>query len=99
MTRIGDTLLVRGARDRQGKSIPATTWVVVALDRIEGSAMWAALALGSGPGRTVWIAGRLDAVGRPGHPPPPMRGEDSMVWETEKSAWEDHGERTLGESY
>lgn len=97
MTTIGDTLRVHGTRDRQGTTIPAVTWTVVALDRIEGSAMYAALARGSWLGRTVWVAGRLDAVGRPGHQPPPMLGNESMVWGTEQVARENHAERILGE--
>ena len=97
MTTVGDTMRVHGARDRQGTTIPAVTWTVVALERIEGSAMYAALARGSWYGRTVWVAGRLDAVGRPGHPPPPMLGDESMMWETEQVAWEDHEERVAGE--
>jgi hypothetical protein len=97
MTAVGDTLRVRGARDRMGAAIPAVTWTVVALDRIEGSGMYAALARGEWHGRTVWIAGRLDAVGRPGHPPEPMRGDESMVWETERVAWENHAERVAGD--
>lgn len=97
MTRIGDTLRVRGARDRMGAAIPATTWTVVALDRIEGSSMYAALARGAWYGRTVWIAGRVDAVGRPGHPPEPMRGGDAVVWETEQVARENHLERVAGD--
>lgn len=99
MIRIGDPLRVCGARDRQGTSIPAATWTVVALERIDGSAMYAALARGDLAGRTVWVAGRLDAVGRPGHPPPPMLGGESMVWETEQAAWEDHGDRVVGETH
>ena len=98
MTRIGDTMRVRGTRDRLGLTIPAVTWTVVALDRIEGSAMYAALARGSWYGRTVWVAGRLDAVGRPGHQPPPMDGGDAVVWETEQVARENHEERIVGEA-
>lgn len=99
MTRIGDTLRVRGSCDRIGLTIPAVTWTVVALDRIEGSGMYAALAHGQGYGRTVWIAGRLDAVGRPGHQPSPMDSEDSVVWETEQYARENHEERIVGEAH
>ena len=98
MTRIGDTMRVRGTRDRLGLTIPAVTWTVVALDRIEGSAMYAALARGHWYNRTVWLAGRLDAVGRPGHQPPPMDGGDAVVWETEQVAWENHEERIVGEA-
>lgn len=97
MTAVGDTLRVRGARDRMGAAIPAATWTVVALDRIEGSGMYAALARGDRFGHTVWLAGRLDAVGRPGHPPEPMRGDDSVVWETEQVARESHAERITGD--
>lgn len=97
VTRIGDTMRVRGARDRLGSTIPAATWTVVAIDRIEGSGMYAALARGSRYGRTVWVAGRLDAVGRPGHPPEPMRGDDAVVWETEHAARENHAERVAGD--
>jgi hypothetical protein len=98
MIRTGDTLRVRGTRDRLGLTLPATTWTVVALDRIEGSGMYAALAQGQGYGRTVWLAGRIDAVGRPGHQPSAMDGEDSVVWETEQYARENHGERIVGEA-
>ena len=98
MITLGDPLRVHGARDRLGTAIPAFPWTVVALDRIEGSAMYAALARGSWLGRTVWIAGRLDAVGRPGHQPPPMLGNESMVWETEEFARENHAERVVGEA-
>jgi len=86
MLKIGDTLRVRGTRDRLGLTIPAATWTLIALDRIEGSGMYAALARGNWYGRTVWIAGRIDAVGRPGHQPSDMDGEDSVVWETEQNA-------------
>lgn len=98
MTSIGDTLRVHGARDRLGLTIPAVTWTVVALDRIEGSGMYAALARGAWYNRTVWLAGRLDAVGRPGHQPSPMDGGDAVVWETEQVAWENHEERIVGEA-
>lgn len=97
MTSIGDTLRVHGARDRLGSTIPPATWTVVALDRIEGSNMYAAIARGVWHGRTVWIAGRLDAVGRPGHPPEPMRGDDAVVWKTEQVARENHLERVAGD--
>jgi hypothetical protein len=60
--------------------------------------MYAALARGAWYGRTVWIAGRLDAVGRPGHTPSPMDGEDSILWETEQVARENHAERIVGEA-
>jgi hypothetical protein len=99
MIRIGDTLRIRGSRDRTGQTIPAATWTVVALDRIEGSAMYSAVARGlAASGRTLWMSGRVDAVGRPGHPPSPMHGDDSIGWETEHYARENHAERVAGEA-
>jgi hypothetical protein len=98
MLKIGDILRVRGPVDRQGSPIPAATWVVVALDRIDGSSMYACIARGYRPGADpVWIAGQVDAVGRPGYPPPPMRGDEAMMWRLEEVAREDHVERVAGE--
>jgi len=97
MLNVGDNLRVRGDKDRQGFRIPTRTWTVIALDRIEGSGMYAVVARGDGYGPTVWIAGRVDAVGRPGHPPSPMRGDDALAWATEGVARENHAERTTGD--
>lgn len=97
MLNVGDNLRVRGDKDRQGFRIPTRTWTVIALDRIEGSGMYAVVARGDGYGPAVWIAGRVDAVGRPGHPPSPMRGDDALAWATEAVARENHAERTTGD--
>jgi hypothetical protein len=98
MLKIGDILEVKGTGDRCGSRIPATAvWTVVALDKIEGSNMYAVLARSDRPGVTGWLAGQVDAVGRPGYPPPPMRGDEAMLWRLEDIAREDHAERVAGE--
>lgn len=100
MIKIGDIISVQGGRDRYGCVIPpAATWVVVALDPIEGSGLYAVLARGDRPGAGVagWIAGPVDAVGRPGYPPPRLRADDSILWRLEEIAQEDHAERAAGE--
>ena len=100
MVKIGDTLKVKGGEDRLGYAIPSADWEVVALDRIEGQRMHAAVARGlTAGGRTLWVAGRVDAVGRPGHPPSPMQGYDALVWETELGALENHAERKTNDSW
>lgn len=97
MIQLGDTLRVRGRTDRFGDAVPATTWTIVALDRIAGSGMYAALAIGDWFGRTVWLAGRVDAVGRPGHQPEAVRADEAAVWGTEAVAREDHADRIAGD--
>lgn len=95
--QIGDTLRVIGSRDRFGDRVPATTWTVVALDRIEESAMHAVLATADDFGRTVWLAGPIDAMGRPGHPPEAVRAREAAVWPNETIAREDHADRIAGD--
>jgi len=95
--QLGDTLRVVGSRDRFGAAVPATTWMVVALDRIEGEGMYAVLALGDRFGRTVWLAGRVDAIGRIGHQPAAARAGEAAVWDTEAIAREDHADRIAGD--
>ncbi len=95
--QIGDTLRVVGSRDRFGDQVPATTWTVVALDRIEESAMYAVLAHGAWDGRPVWLAGPIDAVGRPGHQPEAVRAGEAAVWRTEPVARENHADRIAGD--
>jgi hypothetical protein len=98
MLKLGDSLRVRGPVDRLGCPIPAATWTVVLLDRIDGSSLYACIARGYRPGADpVWIAGQVDAVGRPGHPTPPMRGAEGILWRIEQIAREDHAERVAGE--
>ncbi len=97
MIKIGDNLSIQGGRDRYGCVIPAATWVVVALDEIQGSGLYAVLARSDRPGVTGWIAGPVDAVGRPGYPPSRLRADDSILWRLEEIAQEDHAERAAGE--
>lgn len=97
MIRVGDELHVKGSTDRRGERLLTATWTVVKVDRIVDSRMYAVVARGDLNGRLAWITGPVDAVGRPGHPPSPMRGDDSSVWETEQVAYEDHQERVDGE--
>jgi hypothetical protein len=98
MLKIGDNLRLLGSKDRMGTPIPAATWIIVSLDQIEDSSMFACIARGYRPGDApVWIAGQVDAVGRPGYPPPSMRGDESMLWRLEGVAFEDHAERVAGE--
>ncbi len=97
MIRVGDELRVKGSTDRRGERLPTATWTVVKIDRIVDSQMYAVVARGDLNGRVVWITGPVDAVGRPDHPPSPMRGEELSVWETEQVAYEDHQERVDGE--
>ena len=97
MIKVNDTLRVQGGVDRFGAAVPATTWTVVALDRIDGSGMYAALAVGDRFGCTVWLAGRVDAVGRPGHQPEAVRAGEAAVWVTESIARDDHADRITGD--
>jgi hypothetical protein len=101
MVKIGDTLKVRGGEDRLGYTIPtAVSWTVVVLEPIEEQRMFAAVARGlAANGRTLWLAGRVDARGRPGHPPSPMQGYDALIWETEGGALENHAERKANDSW
>lgn len=100
MLEVGGILKVKGSEDRLGYAIPVADWKIVALDLIEGQRMYAAVARGqTAGGRTLWVAGRVDAVGRPGHPPSPMQGSDALVWGTELGALEDHAERLTDDSW
>ena len=97
MIEINNTLRVRGNIDRFGAPVPATTWVVVALDPIEGSGMGSVVAIGTQYGRIVWLTGRVDIVGRPGHQPEAVRADGAAVWVTEAAALSDHADRISGD--
>jgi len=101
MIRVNDTLRVLGSIDRFGVRIPTTTWVIVALDRIDGSGMSAVVAIGNHYGRFygrfVWLTGRIDIVGRPGHQPEAMRASGAALWSTEAAALSDHADRISGD--
>lgn len=99
MIRVGDILKVKGSIDRLTAAIPNKVWTVVALDPIEDSAFFAVVARSDNEiSRTVWLAGRVDAVGRPGYPPSPLRAEEAVLWVLEGSALEDHSERINGDA-
>lgn len=100
MIKVGDTLKVKGGEDRLGYTIPTAVWTVVVIEPIEGQRMFAAVARGETKGgRTLWLAGRLDIVGRPGYPPSPMQGDDSLIWETERGALGNHAERKVNDAW
>ena len=91
---------VSGSIDRLGYKVPngITAWTVEKSAPIVGGRMMAVLAKGTHvTGKTFWIAGPMDIVGRPGHGKPPMLAEESMLWLLQQYAEENHNNRVNGD--
>lgn len=99
MIKLGDFVHSRGDTDRWGRKVACKNWTVVALEQIADSGLHSLVAYGESLGQPLWLTGRFDPKGKPGHPPEKVLLLEAEVFTLESSAWDYHQERVTGDIY